>query len=113
MNTPELPPDQKDEMVSIEVVAALQRQVFALLVALIVVSGTLTAYLYRQTSVMGRDIDLMRPRVMSFATNQTTYVNFLNQLGAYGQVHPEFRPLLAKYGIVPNPNAAPAPAPKR
>jgi hypothetical protein len=109
MNTPELPSEPKNETVSSEVVAALQRQVFALLVALIVVSGTLSAYLYRQTSVMGKDIDQMRPTVMSFATNQPTYINFLNHLGAYGQTHPEFRPLLAKYGIVPNASAATAP----
>jgi energy-converting hydrogenase Eha subunit F len=110
MNTPELPSEPKAELVSAEVVSALQRQVFALLVALIVVSGTLCAYLYRQTSVMGKDLDQMRPTVAAFVANQATYNSFLNQLGTYGQNHPEFRPVLAKYGIaVSNPGAVPAP----
>jgi len=74
------------------------------------VSGTLSAYLYRQTSIMGKDIDQLRPVVSSFNANFATYNNFLNQIGAYGQAHPEFRPLLAKYGLVGNPNAT---APKR
>jgi hypothetical protein len=37
-------------------------------------------------------------------------INFVNQLVAYGQTHPDFRPVLLKYGI--NLNAAPV-APKK
>ena len=45
-----------------EQVLALQRQVFTLLLALIVVSGTLTVYLYRQASVTRKDINAIRPQ---------------------------------------------------
>jgi hypothetical protein len=86
-------------------VAALQRQVFTLLLALIVVSGTLTVFLYRQASLSGKDIDAIRPQAQqiigAYNQNQTLMINFVNQLVAYGQKHPDFVPVLAKYGIAP------------
>jgi len=95
-------------------IAALKRQVFTLLLALIVVSGTLTVYLYRQASVTGRDIDAIRPQaqqlITAFNQNQSLMINFVNQLVEYGKAHPEFRPVLMKYGVTPPP--APA-APKK
>lgn len=97
-------------------VSALQRQVFALLLALIVVSGTLTVYLYRQASISGKDIDAIKPQaekiIGAYNQNQELMVNFVNQLVAYGQTHPDFRPVLAKYGIAPVPGV-PAGTPPR
>ena len=37
-------------------------------------------------------------------------VNFVNSLVAYGQTHPEFRPVLLKYGITPPPAGVAVPA---
>jgi hypothetical protein len=95
-------------------ISSLQRQVFTLLVALIVVSGTLTVYLYRQASIAGKDIDAIKPQAQQligvFNQNQKLMMDFVNQLVAYGQTHPDFRPVLAKYGIAPQPGS-PAPAP--
>ncbi len=91
-------------------ISALKRQVFTLLVALIVVSGTVTVYLYRQASITGKDIDAIRPQAQqiigAFNQNQKLMVEFVNQLVAYGQTHPDFKPVLIKYGI-----AAPVAAP--
>jgi len=96
-------------------ITALQRQVFALLLALIVVSGTLTVYLYRQASISGKDIDAIRPQAQqiigAFNQNQALMNSFVKDLAAYGQKNPDFRPVLAKYGIAPQPTAT-APAPK-
>lgn len=101
-------------------ISALKRQVFTLLLALIVVSGTLTVYLYRQASITGKDIDAIRPQAQqiigAFNQNQSLMVNFVNQLVAYGQTHPDFRPVLLKYGVTPPPVAVPvtpAAAPKK
>ena len=95
-------------------IAALKRQMFTLLVALSVVSGTLTVYLYRQASVTGKDLDAIRPQAMqiigAFNKNQKLIVQFVNALGVYGQTHPDFRPVLAKYGMVA-PVGAAAPKP--
>ena len=86
-------------------VAALRNQVYVLLIALIVVSGTLTVYLYRQASMSRKDIDAIKPQaaqlINAFNQNQGLMVNFVNQLVAYGQAHPDFVPVLAKYGIAP------------
>jgi hypothetical protein len=103
MNEPELnspaPADLSEQ------VAALQRQVFTLLLALIVVSGTLTIFLYRQASLTGRDIATIKPQAQQlmqvYKQNLPNMETFVNQLVAYGQAHPDFRPILQKYGINP------------
>jgi hypothetical protein len=99
-------------------VSALRNQVFTLLIALIVVSGTLTVYLYRQASIARKDIASVKPQaeqvIGAFNQNQALMNNFFNAVVAYGKTHPEFQPILIKNGIAPNPNApapaAPAPA---
>lgn len=94
-------------------ISALKRQVFTLLVALVVLSGTLTVYLYRQASITGRDIEAIKPQAQqligAFNQNQSLMINFVNQLVAYGQAHPDFRPVLMKYGIQPPPPGTPLP----
>ncbi len=98
-------------------ISTLQRQVFTLLLALVVVSGTLTVFLYRQASITGKDIAAIQPQaeqlIGAFNQNQSLMVNFVNQLVDYGKAHPDFRPVLLKYGINLNvpPGVAPA-APK-
>jgi hypothetical protein len=97
-------------------VAALQRQVFTLLLALIVVSGTLTIYLYHQASVTRKDVSAIRPQadkiISVFNQNRAAMQAFVGQLAIYGQTHPDFQPILKKYGIVPPPvtNAPAKPA---
>jgi len=96
-------------------IAALRNQVYILLVALIVVSGTLTVFLYRQNSMTGKDINTVRPQaeqvIGALNQNRQAIGNFVGELVTYGQKHPEFAPVLAKYGIsVKNlpPGAPPA-----
>jgi hypothetical protein len=96
-------------------IVALRHQVFTLLLALVVVSGTLTVYLYRQASITGKDIAAIKPQatriIQEFSQNRVGMENFVKQLSAYGNTHPDFQPILKKYGIVPQPATAPA-APK-
>ncbi len=81
--------------------AALRNQVFTLLVALIVVSGTLTVFLFRQSSLAGKDLAQADLLTQNFAKNEAGVNNFVNQLVGYGQTHPDFLPVLKKYGITP------------
>ena len=85
--------------------AALKNQVFTLLVALIVVSGTLTVYLYRQVTIAHKDIALIQQQSQQLTAllNQSDAVvsPFISKLVAYGQKHPDFVPVLKKYGIAP------------
>jgi len=101
MNSP-VPADLSEQM------AALQRQVFTLLLALIVVSGTLAVYLFYQSRVLGKEIEALRPQatpiIQAFNANHANLEKFVDQLMAYGQTHPDFRPVLQKYGIAPSSN---------
>jgi hypothetical protein len=96
-------------------VAALRNQVYVLLIALIVVSGTLTVFLYRQASVERKDIEALKPQanqlVNSFNQNQALISTFVNQLVAYGQAHPDFVPVLAKNGLAQAVKGVPPVAP--
>jgi hypothetical protein len=90
--------------------AALQRQVFTLLLALIVVSGTLVAYLGYESHHLGKDIALINTQIVRPYNQKLPAIeSFVNQLVAYSQTHPDFRPILVKNGIVPTTptNAAP------
>ena len=85
-------------------ISALRNQVFVLLIALIVVSGTLTVYLFRQASLMRKDIDSFKMQTqqifVAFGKNKALIGSFESQLVAYGKTHPDFVPILAKYGLV-------------
>jgi hypothetical protein len=96
---------------------ALRRQTFTLLLALIIVSGTLTVFLYRQASLTRRDIAAIKPQatqvIQNFNQNRPMIQSFVQQLVAYGQAHPEFQQqVLRKYGITPQTLAAAAAAKK-
>ena len=101
-----VPAEWMDQMV------ALRHQVFTLLLALVVVSGTLTVYLYRQASLTGKDIAGSKPQftqlIENFKHDQQGMENFVKQLTAYGVTHPDFQPILKKYGLVPPPAGTPA-----
>jgi hypothetical protein len=107
INSP-APVDLKDQVV------ALQHQVFTLLLALIVVSGTLTVYLCWESNLVGKEIAGIKPQatqtIRVFNQTHPGLDNFVKQLVAYGQTHPEFRPILQKYSInVTPPGATNAP----
>jgi hypothetical protein len=95
-------------------ISALRNQVFILLVALIVVSGTFTVFMFRQASLLGKDVDANMKIVNSVNQGQGAVSNLANQLGAYSVTHADIRPVLAKYGIIPAPTqpvpGTPAPA---
>jgi hypothetical protein len=69
-------------------IAALRRQTFTLLLALIIVSGTLTVFLYRQSSLTRRDIAAIKPQaaqvIQGFNQTRPLIQNFVQQLVAYG-----------------------------
>jgi hypothetical protein len=113
MNESETNPPAQTELM--DQIVALRHQIFTLLLALVVVSGTLTVYLYRQASITGKDIVAIKPQatkiIQEFSQNRVGMENFVKQLTAYGSTHPDFQPILRKYGIVQQPAAAPG-APK-
>ncbi len=110
MNEPEISPATPDELAG--QIASLQRQVTTLLLVLVVVSSTLTAYLFYQSRILGKDLDTIKPQATQIVQNYNNNVpqmqKLVQQLVAYGQTHPDFQPILKNYGIIPaTTNAAP------
>ena len=110
MNEPEIPPAALDELAG--QISSLQRQVTMLLLVLVVVSSTLTAYLFYQSRILGKDLEATKPQAMDFVKNYNDNLprmqKLVQELVAYGQAHPDFQPILKTYGIIPaSTNAAP------
>lgn len=83
-------------------VAALQRQVFLLLLSLIVVTATVVFYLYYQSHVLAFDLNrYVRPQaqgvIQFYKQNARAIDNFESQLNTYAQTHPDFDQVLKKY----------------
>lgn len=106
--------------------AALQRQVTTLLVGLFIVSGTLSVFLWRQARYARADLEAVKgpaaQLIQGFKQEKAAMDAFVGNLAEFGRTHPDFIPILNKYRIplstgappvVPAPNAAPAPAPKK
>lgn len=100
-------------------IESLRRQVFILLLALIVVSGSLATYLCYQSRLMGQSVDGIKPQAMKTiqtynqvkaSLNPAVLSNFVAQVSAYAIAHPDFRPVLQKYGWNPPPATTAAPA---
>lgn len=92
-------------------VAALQRQIFTLLLALIVVSGTLVASLGYQSYHLGKDIRNLNTQVVEpYKQRLPAIQEFVTKLVAYGKTHPDFVPILEKNGVITTTNAPSKPA---
>lgn len=90
-------------------ITALKNQVFTLLVALVVVTGSFTVYLYRQDSMLGKECNQYTAALGALNQAKPAINNFVYNLMVYGQKHPEFLPLLKKYGIAPGATNLPPP----
>jgi len=118
MNDPEIQPSVSFSGLA-DQIAALQRQIFMLLLVLLVVSLTLASYLYYEGLVFGKEIDTLQPQatqamgmfkaaIASMPAGGET--NFLAQVVTYGKKNPDFaQQVLRKYGInvAPPPSTAP------
>jgi hypothetical protein len=86
-------------------VEALQRQVFLLLLGLVVVSATLVFYLYCESRFIGNDLAEVQPQavqiIRAYNGNAQAFQQFRLQLGNYAIAHPGFQPVLKKYGWMP------------
>jgi hypothetical protein len=106
----------------------LQRQMTTLLLALVIVSSTLSVFLWRQVRYARRDLEALKPPaaqiIREFNQARPGMDTFLAKVTEYGRTHPDFAPILTKYRIpvataappatvtAPKP-AAPAAAPKK
>ena len=113
---PNLPAQGSDTDWQIE---ALQRQVFLLLLALIVVTATVVFYLYYQSRILTNDLDKNRPAalqiIQAYNSHAREIANFESQIGTYAAGHPAFQTILKQNGLLPEagPTGAPATTPAK
>ena len=111
----------------------LEKQTATLLIALVILSGTLTIFLFRQMTYARRDLDAVKPPgaqiIQDYAQNKANLEGFVIKIAEYGRTHPDFAPIMNRYRNIlssvaaspasPAPAAsapakpAPAPAPKK
>jgi hypothetical protein len=115
MNESEMNPSATAELT--DQIAALRSQVTSMLLALIVVSGTLAFYLWYQSHITGTAIEMLKPEAVRvtnvYNQNRPGMEKLIRQLVVYGQSHPDFQPILKKYGVPLTLPAATNSAPKQ
>ena len=96
---------------------ALRHLVVSILILLVVMSGTFNIYLLRQWRTTSKDLAGIRPQAAQLITeyqkvSSPMMTDFIKKITEYGRTHPDFAPVMAKYGLkstVPT-GAAPATA---
>jgi hypothetical protein len=94
----------------------LRQLIASILILVIVISGTLGIYLLRQWQSSRKDLIAIRPQAAQMIAEYQKVSgplmsDFVKKITDYGRSHPDFTPVLAKYGIRPAGPTNPAPAP--
>ena len=123
-NTSPIQPDANDLQAQCD---ALRHLVVSILILVIVISGTFNIYLLRQWRSVSKDLAGIRPQatqmIAEYQKVSAPVMNdFVKKITDYGRTHPDFAPVLTKYGLKPagptggppaTPAAPPAAAPKK
>jgi len=98
-------------------VSSLRNQVIFLKLALVVIGGTLVTYLAYQSHIYSKDVDrekpIAEPIIQAFQQRYQMAEELKRQLDVYARTHPDFQPILKKYGwgLQPAQNQTVPPAP--
>ena len=93
----------------------LRHLIVSVLILVLIVSGTFNIYLLRQWRSTSRDLAAIRPQATQMIADYQKVsgpliTDFLKKVTEYGRSHPDFTPVLAKYGLKPTAATAAAPA---
>jgi hypothetical protein len=81
----------------------LQQLVSSLLLIMIVISGTLSIFLWRQYRFVNSELGVLAPQATQLAIEQTNYTAFVQdvarKLAEYSRTHPDFAPIAARYHL--------------
>ncbi len=76
--------------------------VVAALVALLLLSFAFFVFLFRQISFVRKELDAANAIVQEYQTKREPLItNFVASLQSYARTHPDFTPILERYGIQP------------
>jgi hypothetical protein len=89
----------------------LRQQLLAVLVILIVISGTLNIFFFRLWNFTRTELHTSRALAIQadneYNANTNAMTKIVEGLTAYGRAHPDFMPVLNKYGISNSPALKP------
>jgi len=92
----------------------LRKQLQVVLLLLILVSGTLTLFLWRQVKYTSQDLKGVRPVIEEYnKTSAPAMEDFVKKVAEYGRTHPDFAAIYNKYGLGQLNQSPVAPAPKK
>lgn len=129
MDNPENPTPSQDDFDQLqEQYDSLRNVIVWILVLLVVVSATFTLYLERLRKEQHQELEAVRPQVSAYQQYDKAAApardKFIGELIQYGASHPDFAPILAKYGLTkytpkpaasglasPPPSSVPVPLP--
>ena len=83
---------------------SLRHLIISVLVLVIMVSGTFNLYLLRQVKYARMDLGGVRQQATQMIAeykrvNEPLMQDFLRKITEYGKTHPDFAPILTKYGV--------------
>ena len=98
-----------------EEVRALRSMFSVAMLALLLLSFGLNAYLYYQDRILRKELDAAKKMEQEFeAVRRPTLSSFIGRLQDFARSHPDINPLLDKYGIRSDaPVPAPTPSPSK
>jgi len=98
-----------------EEVRTLRSLFSAAVMALLLLSFGINAYLYYQDRILRKELDTAKKIALEFETVRRPMVNaFITRLQDFARSYPDIKPILDKYGIRPAATApAPAPSPAK
>ena len=80
---------------------SLRHLINSVLMLVIVISGTMTVFLFRQNRFMSQELEAVRARhnnaVSAYKVVSPQIDDFERRLAEYARTHPDFAPVLAKY----------------
>ncbi|HLH54185.1 MAG TPA: hypothetical protein VKY92_11285 [Verrucomicrobiae bacterium] len=82
---------------------SLRQSVSSLMLVLILVSGTLSVYLWRQVRVTKGELQALAPQaaqqLKEYTNAYSLTQDFGRKLAEYGRTHPDFGPIMLKYNL--------------
>jgi hypothetical protein len=95
-------------------IGALRHLAVSILILLVVISGTFTIYLLRQWRTVNKELAGFRPQATQLVgeyqrVSAPVMSDFVKKVTEYGRTHPDFMPVLAKYGLKPGSSTGAAP----
>ena len=116
MNSPHTPSQPTDDLTELQAqYDSLRQLVNTILILLVIVSGTLTIFLFRQYKVAHREVLAVRTQyqdaVARYQQIKPKMDDFEKRIRDFAHAHPDFAGILANRGI--NLGQAPAVPPKK